>query len=341
MPRKDWLAAIALLFALAGDAQGTATLAPRLDAAVRAEVPRGFSGAVLVARGNRILLDRAYGAERGVAMRTTTKFWIASGGKQFVSAAILKCRDLGWLTLEDPLSRFFPGAPADKRAITVRQLLAHLSGFGQGYEAEGAANRDVAVARMLAVPLIDQPGAKFHYANNNYELAAAIVEVASGIDYHSFARTRLFSRVPLHGTGFSGTALARGVAPARELTPPRLAVESWGDAGVFSTTHDLFTWYRALRAGRVLSPRSAAELFTPVTPIEEGQAALGWFVGKTAKGTDFVFTRGNDDFGANALLYAYPQSGIVIVVLTHAGMANDDLSWSRLVQHKLEAVLGL
>ena len=38
----------------------------RLDDAVKSEVAQGFSGAVLVARGNEILLDRGYGKAGGM-----------------------------------------------------------------------------------------------------------------------------------------------------------------------------------------------------------------------------------------------------------------------------------
>jgi CubicO group peptidase (beta-lactamase class C family) len=111
---------------------------------LQAEVARGFSGAVTVARGRTTLLDKAYGEERGTAMRSDTRFWIASAGKPFTSAAVLKCKEKGLLGLDDPISRFFPAAPPDKRAITVRQLLAHLSGFDQSYVSENLTEGQVA-----------------------------------------------------------------------------------------------------------------------------------------------------------------------------------------------------
>lgn len=312
-----------------------------LDRTVRSEVAHGFSGAVLVARGDKVLLDEGYG--NGIAK--STRFWIASSGKQFASAAILKCLENGWLTLDDPLSRFFPNAPADKRAITIRQLLSHTSGLDQTYASEGASGRDDAVARMFAHPLIDSPGAKFHYSNDNYQFAAAIVEVASGDNYQAFVTRELFRPAGLHDTGFAGSPGAKAVVAGRDAMPARLATASWGMEGVYSTTKDLWLWYRALRSGKVLKPADAALLFTPAAPIQEGKTALGWFIGTTDKGAARIFIRGNEDWGPNSLLYAYPDSGpnsgIVIVVLTHAGDANGDLSWSRFIHTKLEKQLGL
>lgn len=314
-----------------------AAQAGTLDRIARSEMAHGFSGAVLVARGDRVLLDEGYG--KGITK--DARFWIASSGKQFASAAILKCLEKGWLTLDDPLSRFFPNAPADKRAITIRQLLSHTSGLDQTYASEGATGRDDAVARMFSHPLIDTPGAKFHYSNDNYQLAAAIVEVASGDDYQAFVTRELFRPTGLRGTGFAGSPGAKAVVTGRDATPARLATASWGMEGVYSTTSDLWHWYRALHNGTVLKPADAALLFTPVAPIQEGKTALGWFIGATEKGAARIFIRGNEDWGPNSLLYAYPDSKTVIVVLTHAGNANDDLSWSRFIHAKLEKQRGL
>jgi CubicO group peptidase (beta-lactamase class C family) len=320
-------------------ARAGAAMTAQLDEIVRSEVARGFSGAVLVARGDTVLLDKGYGAIKGVAIRSDSKFWISSTGKQFASAAVLACRDEGWLTLDDPVARFFPDAPADKRAITIRQLLSHLSGFAQSYVSEGHATRAAAVAAILAEPLTDAPGNKFHYSNSNFQLAAAIVEVASGDDYQHFILNKLLLRAGLHDTGFSSHGGWRLPVPGREEMPAHLSAPEWGAEGWFSTTHDLYRWYRALRAGRVLRPGSVAELFTPVAPIQEGRAALGWFIGTTDTGIVRVFTRGNDDWGPNSLLYAYPDSDMIVIVLTHAGMADADNSWSRLIHRRIERAL--
>jgi CubicO group peptidase (beta-lactamase class C family) len=336
------LTLVFLCFAIAEQARSADTdsaLPSRIDKAVRVEVANGFSGSVLVVRGNVVLLDKGYGAIRGVTISPKSRFWIASVGKQFTSAAILRCRDASWLTLDDPIARFFPTAPGDKRAIKIRQLLAHLSGFDQTYASEGTTNRADAVNRMLSNPLIDTPGHQFHYSNDNYELAAAIVEVASGDDYKDFVIKNFFQHEGLRDTGFAASPGAQSVVPARNPTPARLSIPGWGEAGVYSTTRDLLKWYRALSSGSVLSRKSVDELFAPVAPIGEGQTALGWFLGKSGNGATYIFTRGNEDWGPNSLLYAYPESGVVIVVLTHSGDSNGDLSWSRFIHVKIQKLL--
>jgi CubicO group peptidase (beta-lactamase class C family) len=317
----------------------SANVTAQIDSVVRSDVARGFFGSVLVARGDRILLNRGYGVVAGVNVRVDSRFWIASGGKQFTSAAILKCVEQGRLKLDDPITRFLPDVPSDKRSITVRQLLSHLSGLGQSYASEEETDRAVAIRRMLADTLVDSTGKRFHYSNSNYQLAVAIVEIVSGIDYKSFVQRELLSPLRLRNTGFSGSAGARQVLPAVGTTPARLRSNYWGGQGYYSTTADLFHWYRALRGGKVVAPAIEEVLFEPVTPIQEGQAALGWFIGKTEKGETRIFTRGNEDWGPNVLLYAYPAHDVVIVILTHAGNAPGGTSWSRHVLGQLEGIV--
>ena len=86
----------------------------------------GFSGAVLVAAGDEVLLERGYGwADRaaGVPVEAGTAFGIGSVTKQFTAAAILRLQEQGRLRVGDSIGRFFPDVPADKRAITLHHLL--------------------------------------------------------------------------------------------------------------------------------------------------------------------------------------------------------------------------
>ncbi|MGH7712171.1 MAG: hypothetical protein ACREOG_12845, partial [Gemmatimonadaceae bacterium] len=58
-------------------------------------------------------------------------------------------------------------------------------------------------------------------------------------------------------------------------------------------------------------------------------------------GRPLIFTRGNEDFGPNSLVYVYPDREIVIIVLTHAGNADAQRSWSRVIHAQIEQLLSL
>lgn len=334
------LALLALAGAAAARAEPPAPAAAALDTIVGERAGQGFAGSVLVAEGPRVLLSRGYGSAGGAPIAADDRFWIASTGKQFVAAAILLLAERGELSLDDPLGRFFPDAPAALAPVTLAMLLSHNSGIGQSYASEGRPDRASALAAMFAEPPEGEPGSGFRYSNSNFQLAAAVVEAVSGTAYRDFVRDNLFAPAGLAGTGFAGDGGA--TAAIEGPLPPRLAGRSWGSEGVYSTAPDLFRWVRALRSGGILAPADAARLFAPVpgVAISGGGAALGWFTGRTAGGTAFVFTRGNEDFGANSLIYVYPERDVTIVVLSHAGDAGE-LSWSRTILGDLENALGL
>jgi CubicO group peptidase (beta-lactamase class C family) len=234
-----------------------------------------------------------------------------------------------------------PKCPRRQEGDHLKQLLAHLSGLPQGYASEVAVDRADAVRRILAVPLKQRPGKGFLYSNENYQLAGAIVEIVSKMSYGDFVRTQLFDPVGLKDTGQVVRGRHPAVAPTLRPISERLMQRHWGQTGFYSTTGDLIRWYTAVRSGKVVSPNSGKQLFDPVTPIQEGSAALGWFHGKTGLGTQLIFSRGNEDFGANSLVYAYPDTDTVIVVLTHAGDKKGAGSYSRVVKGQIERILAL
>ena len=108
-------------------------LGARLDAYMTRLSAFGMSGSLLVAKGGEVILDKGYGLadrKRGVPVEPSTPFMIGSLSKQFTAAAILKLEMEGKLSTSDTLGRFFPGAPADKRGITLHQLLTHTASLG-------------------------------------------------------------------------------------------------------------------------------------------------------------------------------------------------------------------
>lgn len=326
---------------IAVECEPTASTVAAIRQIVQADAESGFSGTVLVGTSRRVLLAEGVGSPDGGRIDPANRFWIASLGKQFAAAAIMKLASEGKLRLDDGLGTTLPDTPPDKSAITLRQLLSHTSGLGQSYVSEGHIDRETAVRLMLAQPLDGPPGSAFRYSNSNIQLAAAVVEVVSGQTYAEFVNRQLWRPAELRATGFAGDAGASAVVPVPGQLPERLRRRFWGEQGVYSSAPDLYRWYTALSRGQVLQQSLVREMFEPAVKISEGHATLGWFRGRTETGNDYIFLRGNEDFGANALLYAYPARDIIVVVLTHAGQAGEDRSWSRKVLGQIEAQLGL
>src|SRR5688572_19737741 len=98
-----------------------------------------FSGVVLVAKDDRILLHRAWGMadrDRGISNRTDTRFGSASVGKMFTGVAIAQLVEAGKLKYDDALPAVLPDFPnADKvSGVTLHHLLTHTAGLGDPFD---------------------------------------------------------------------------------------------------------------------------------------------------------------------------------------------------------------
>jgi CubicO group peptidase (beta-lactamase class C family) len=137
-----------------------------------------------------------------VKLTPASAFHVASMTKGFTAAAILRLQEEGKLGVRDSVARFFPDAPPDKRAITIHQLLTHTAGFPRAWAGADVADRDAAARAILARPLDRAPGTGFGYVDDDYELLAAIVEVASGTTWERYVERELLRPAGLAHTGF-------------------------------------------------------------------------------------------------------------------------------------------
>src|ERR1700688_3804594 len=269
------------LAAAAGAVSGSGAPAARdvrIDAASRywkSLSAIGFRGVGLVAQGGRVLLLEGSG---GVSPRPT--FDVASIAKSLTAVAVLRAAPRGALRLEDPLSRGFPDAPADKRALPVHQRLTHTGGLGNatGDTASGVKDRSAAVRMILATPLVGPPGKGHSYSNDGYTLLAAILEVARSTTWEAVVREEVLRPAGMDHTFFAGEPWPSGpraVAQATVMDAPQAAgtangrEANWGSkggAGIFSTAEDLMRFMNAAASGALLGPGSAAEIGKSYAP---------------------------------------------------------------------------
>jgi CubicO group peptidase (beta-lactamase class C family) len=143
-----------------------------------------FQGAVLVARGDSIVLAKGYGLanlELGIPNTAARVFRIASLSKVFTQVALGKLVDDGKLALTDPLSHFLPGHAHGDR-ITLEMLRTHRAGIPNEnsipYDEEASAPNTLArlVDKLMGRPLEFEPGARSGYSNGGYALLAAVIE---------------------------------------------------------------------------------------------------------------------------------------------------------------------
>jgi CubicO group peptidase (beta-lactamase class C family) len=132
----------------------------------------------------------------------------------------------GKLSLDDPLSKYFPSLQAIKvldkdelvepnREATVADLLRHTSGLTYAWSSNnkirqamkdaGVLDRDKELVPMMngmdKVPLLFQPGSDWVYGCST-DVLGGVVEVASGIPLDRFFRERIFKPLEMEDTGF-------------------------------------------------------------------------------------------------------------------------------------------
>lgn len=328
---------------------------PALDRWLRrAADSAGFSGVVLVERGGRVLLDRAYTPAGRRGLTTESAFWVASTTKQFTAAAVLKLVDQGKLALSDSLYRFFRRLPRDARTITVEQLLTHTSGIAPSGAAEGITERDAAVRAIFAEPLRRPPGDSYHYEDEDYTVLAAIVESVAGVPYEAFVERALLIPAGVTHTGFCGR-LASNVmiapsAGAPDVPPPCVAGSTpvdWADrgaTGLVGTAGDLVKWARALRGGKLVSEPAREGLERgKVLVRREGSSDVYYSFGARiymeGDRRREVWHSGYDVRVGQSSTVRLLDNGLWIVVLANSGLDASGQPWAATVARVVDGCL--
>jgi D-alanyl-D-alanine carboxypeptidase len=236
----------------------------------------------------------------GAKLTPTTRFRIASITKPVVAFLVLDAVNRGELSLDDVVSRYVGEPLRPEPPVTVRMLLDHTSGiFNVGDEGDITADIDALTDPVLKAQALDlgarylagepvrmpaelyvalaethdryaAPGEDYHYSNPNYQLAAMVLEQATGSSFDELLRTRLVEPLGLEHTttapADSGLPEMHGYmtdATTGELTDQTgafLALGNGGSGGVISTPEELFRIMRAIVAGDMLPPALAADM---------------------------------------------------------------------------------
>lgn len=198
-----------------------------------------LAGAVtLVARRGKVAHFEAYGMmdiEAHKPMQKDTIFRIYSMTKPIAAAGVMMLCEEGKLTLDAPASVYLPELRALKvvqdpdadvftsvkadREMTVQDLMQHTAGLPGAvrYMAGNTAidklyreaglhllhecNLEELVQRLGKIPLLYQPGTKWHYSIAA-DVLGRLIEVASGQPFDQFLTERIFQPLGMVDTGF-------------------------------------------------------------------------------------------------------------------------------------------
>ncbi len=233
-----------------------------------------FSGCILITRQGDTLYQECFGkADFSFSIPNTpeTKFKIGSVSKQFTAVAILRLEEEGKLSLQDPVSRFYPVYPHASK-FTLEQLLTHTSGVSDIYNIPdfntlSCQNTSISevVQLVLNMDLNFEPGSQYQYSNGGYAVLAGIIEMASGMSYEKYLKKSLFEPLGMSVTGHAAgdevvPRLATGYDAkgydGLKITPYLSPEVLKGSGSLHCTVGDLQLWIQSIETRALLKNES-------------------------------------------------------------------------------------
>ncbi len=301
-----------------------------MDQLVQAHVTdHTFMGSVLVARDKEVIFSKGYGfadLEWDVANSPGTKFRLGSVTKQFTAASILLLEERGKLSVNDPVKKYMPDAPAAWDQITIMHLLTHTSGipnftsFPDYPKLEPfAATPEQLVGRFRDKALEFEPGSKWNYSNSGFVLLTYLIEKIAGASYETFVRENIFTPLGMKDSGVdSNSAVIHRRASGYVYSKDHFENAGFihmsipqGAGALYSTTEDLLKWEQGLFGGKLLKPASLEKMMTPF----KSDYAFGLQV--TTTGGHKRIEHGGGIEGFNTYLTYYPDDKLTVVVLSN------------------------
>jgi CubicO group peptidase (beta-lactamase class C family) len=257
-------------------AEGLAKIVPTLQPIVDAGDLSGF--VTLLFRHGEIAQLNTLGLrdiEKKLPMERDTLFRIASMTKPVTSLAALMLMEEGKFKLEDPITKWAPEfknvrvlkdaeGPLDQtvpaaREITFDDLFTHRSGLAYGFSSMGPIAHEYQrvlgdvlnsqmtpddwMQRLATLPLLYQPGERFHYSHSTDVLGFIVGRIA-GMPFRDFLMKRIFGPLGMVDTDFNEAKNVLEPLPFKQYdTPPAYC---GGGGGLISTADDYLKFARMM-----------------------------------------------------------------------------------------------
>lgn len=159
------------------------------------------SGTILAVKNNQIVLLNNYGKATEFSNNPIeSTYMIASVQKFITSILIMKLIDEQKISLDTPLSTFYPDIP-NSNNITVDQMLSMTSGLILKEKSDKVKNKKDSIDYAIK-NVVYEPGTKWRYSDVNFLLLSAIVEKITHKSYEDYFKEIIKVPLQLENTGF-------------------------------------------------------------------------------------------------------------------------------------------
>jgi len=289
---------------------------PLRQAAEASDIP-GVAAAAATADG--VIFEGAFGVRdltTGHPMSADTVVWIASMTKAVTGACAMQMVERGKLSLDGDIAAVLPelgrvqvlegfdasGAPRlrpARRAITLRHLLTHTSGYAYDIwnadiarymEATGTPGIISCQNAALTLPLAFDPGERWEYGIS-IDWAGKAVEAVSGQTLDLYMQDNILKPLGMTDTGFGiGEDQRRRLAAMHARTPDGLVPIEFeipqepdfhmGGGGLYSTVGDYLKFAQMILRGGTFN---GAQVLQPDTVAAMSKNAMGELVCRPMK----------------------------------------------------------
>jgi len=295
-----------------------------------------FSGTVLIARGEELLLEHACGEASKrfhVPNNIDTKFNLGSMNKMFTATAIAQLVEKGLLSYQDPISKYVDESWLPKEItskITIHHLLTHTSGLGSYFnETYSKGSRELYRTVEDFKPLVKEekpafePGKRFRYSNTGMLLLGVVIESVTGQSYFDYTRKNIYEPAGMKNSDsyemdYPVENLAIGYSLDRKSEYGwqnnlfKHVIKGGPAGGGFSTVGDLHGFAHALQTGKLVSVDSLKTLWKDHSGENYGYG-FGVVQGPNGK----VVGHGGGFPGINGQLDLYLDKGYIVAVLSN------------------------
>jgi CubicO group peptidase (beta-lactamase class C family) len=312
----------------------------KVDEFVKAEIAkRKIPGvSIAIVKNGVITKAKGYGlanVELNVPATPYTIYQSGSVGKQFTATLVMMLVEEGKMSLEDPVSKYFPTAPDAWKGITIRHLLTHTAGISNKLYGQINMHQDYTeneLLKMIAeIPLDFLPGEKMSYSNSGYVTLGILIHNATGEFYGDLLSKKIFTPLGMSTARIinemdiipnraAGYRLVLGQIKNQDWVSPSL--NTTADGSLYLTVMDMAKWDAALYTEKLLKRSSLDQMWTPVK-LNDGKTVpygFGWAF-DNVKGHRLI-QHGGAWQGFTSQISRYVDDKLTVIVL--ANMAGAD-----------------